>query len=61
MPLRVIESKERLYKALLERAPLRLLCFVVIGNLVIGAAPRHRKQGVPLWGLIRTRSASLAV
>jgi hypothetical protein len=30
MPLRVIESKERLFEALLERAPLRSLCFLVI-------------------------------
>jgi len=32
MPLRVIESKERLSEALLERAPLRSLCFLVIDN-----------------------------
>jgi hypothetical protein len=30
MPLRVIESKERLFEALLKRAPLRSLCFLVI-------------------------------
>jgi hypothetical protein len=35
MPLRVIENKERLYEALLECAPLRSLCFLVIEKLNI--------------------------